>query len=77
MESNEVKRFKAMIREIIDDFDTLIVVASIISIVINIILGIIIAKTCNKDIGCCYITFGILIPYFGGAFLVKEHDDEE
>ena len=78
MESNEVKRFKAMIKGIIINYDKLVLIVFIIMFTVNgFITGFISNITQCEDKAKLYFGVSLLVTIGGVFFLLNEHDAEE
>lgn len=78
MESNEVKRFKAMIKDITHNFEKVIISSFIIIFTVNgFLTGLIFNITQSEDKAKLYFAITFLATIGGLFFLLNEHDAEE
>lgn len=78
MESNEVKRFKAMIKDITHNFEKVIISSFIITYTVNgFLTGFISNITQSEDKAKLYFAITFLATIGGLFFLLNEHDAEE
>ena len=78
MESNEVKRFKAMVRKTIADFEKLLFISFMIAFTANgFLTGFISKITQSDDMAQLYFVLSLLITIGGLFILFNEHDAEE
>ena len=78
MESNEVKRFKAMIKDITHNFEKVIISSFIITFTVNgFLTGFIFNITQSEDKAKLYFAISFLTVIGGLFFLLNEHDAEE
>lgn len=78
MESNEVKRFKAMIKKTIADFEKVLFISFMITFTANgFLTGLISKITQNDDMAQLYFALSLLITIGGLFILFNEHDAEE
>lgn len=78
MESNEVKRFKAMIRDITHNFEKVIILSFIITFIVNgFLTGFIFNITQSVDKAKLYFAICFLTVIGGLFFLLNEYDAEE
>ena len=78
MQSNEVKRFKAAVKELIDDYSMLLIIAVIVTVILNVpITTLLIPKfVSNNIIHSIIVLCGLFVPFIGATFLWHEYKVE-
>lgn len=78
MRSNEVKRFKAAITALINDYYALLTIAVIITMLLNIPITVwLVPKfVSNNIIHSIIILCGLFVPFLGASFLSHEYKIE-